>query len=97
MRGTRADAWALVTPDHSEAGEWRVMSKMTADRSRLEAVLHAGIQNAGVSLDGAELAQLKSLTAAMLDGLDRLDQLGIQPDQTEPAVVLSLQDSKDRE
>ena len=73
------------------------MSKITADQSRLEAVLQAGIQNAGVSLDGTELVQLKSLTAALLDGLDRLDQLGIQPDQTEPAVVLNLQESKDRE
>ncbi len=70
---------------------------MTADQYKLDAVLQAGIQNAGVSLDGTELAQLKSLTAAMLDGLARLDELGVQSDQIEPAVVFNLREFKDRD
>jgi len=63
---------------------------MNADDPRVAAVVEAGIQNAGVRLDAAELAQLKSQTAILLEGLDRLDELNIAPEQVEPALTLNI-------
>ena len=70
------------------------MPNMTADHPRVAAVVEAGLQNAGVRLDAAELAQLKSQTAILLEGLDRLDELNIATDQVEPALSLDLAESK---
>jgi len=68
---------------------------MNADDPRVAAVVEAGIQNAGVRLDAAELAQLKSQTAILLEGLDRLDELNIAPERVEPALTLNISTSND--
>jgi hypothetical protein len=70
---------------------------MTIDRPRVAAVVRAGLQNAGVHLDAAELAQLESQTAMLLEGLDQLDELNIPLDQVEPALTFTVAKPNDNE
>lgn len=70
---------------------------MTINRLRVAAVVQAGLQNAGVRLDAAELAQLESQTALLLEGLDRLDELNIPLDQVEPALTFTVAKLNDNE
>lgn len=70
---------------------------MTIDRARLAAIVKAGIENSCVSLDPTELTQLESQTATLLEGLDRLDQLDLPPDQVEPALIMVVAKPNDSE
>jgi hypothetical protein len=70
---------------------------MTIDRARVAAVVQAGIHNAGVRLDAAELTQLESQTAMLLEGIDRLDELNIPLDQVEPALTFTVAKTNDDE
>lgn len=70
---------------------------MTIDRARLAAVVKAGIENSCVSSDSAELTQLESQTAILLEGLDRLEELNMPADQVEPALILVVAEPNDNE
>ena len=60
---------------------------MPIDPARVAALVKTGLDQAGVSLDATELAQLESLTAAMLEGLGNLDELNPALEQADPALT----------
>jgi hypothetical protein len=70
---------------------------MTIVHARLAAIVKAGIENSCVSLDPAELTQLESQTATLLEGLDRLDELDLPADQVNPALILVVAKPNDSE
>jgi hypothetical protein len=70
---------------------------MAIDRTKLAAAVQAGLQNAGVRLDAAELSQLESQTAMLLEGIDRLDELKMPLDQIEPALIFSIAKRNDND
>jgi hypothetical protein len=70
---------------------------MTVNRAKVAAVVQAGIESAGVRLDAAELTQLESQTAILLEGLDRLDELNLPADRIEPALILVVAKPNDNE
>jgi hypothetical protein len=70
---------------------------MTVDRAKVAAVVQAGLENAGVRLDPAELTQLESQTAMLLEGLDGIDELNLPADRIEPALILVVAKPNDNE
>jgi hypothetical protein len=70
---------------------------MIIDRARIVAVVKTGLENSGVFLDTAELTQLESQTAILLEGLDRLEELNMPADQVEPALIWVVAKPNDSE
>jgi|HubBroStandDraft_6_1064221.scaffolds.fasta_scaffold686099_2 hypothetical protein len=63
---------------------------MPIDPARVSALVRNGLEQAGVRLAPTELAQLESLTAAMLEGLEHLDELNPALDQADPALTFAV-------
>jgi hypothetical protein len=69
---------------------------MPIDRTRIAAIVQAGLDRAGVRLEPGELAQLEAQTAIMLEGVNQLDQLNVS-EQVEPALIFAVAKPKDHE
>jgi hypothetical protein len=70
---------------------------VTIDRARVAAIVQAGLEHAGVTLDAVELAQLESQTAMMLEGLEQLNEMKPLLEQAEPALTFVVTKPSDNE